>query len=273
MEIGYIYELVFPNNKKYIGQTVNYKRRFLEYISHFTSGRLESKQPKLYKAINKYGWNNIIKNIVIELKADSLENLQQLMNNEEIFYIIENNCIDNGYNICLGGNQGRLGVKTSDETKKRQRNAWTPELRKKLSDKYKGRRVGNAVNIIAVLRYSLDGEFICEYDSISAAARDVGGHCSGISNVCYEKLKYSCNSIWKFKKSNNYPKIIEKIGIVKKQSIQKQVLQFSKSEEFIREYKNLKEASFETGISKSSLSNNCLGKTKSSGGFIWKYKN
>ncbi len=54
MEKGFIYELVFPNDKKYIGQTIDYNRRCLEYQSNFNTGRLKLKQPKLYNAINKY---------------------------------------------------------------------------------------------------------------------------------------------------------------------------------------------------------------------------
>lgn len=50
------------------------------------------------------------------------------------------------------------------------------------------------------------------------------------------------------------------------------VLQFSKDGEFIAEYPSIREASRQTGCDNSSIIKCCKGKLKSSGGFIWKYK-
>lgn len=52
----------------------------------------------------------------------------------------------------------------------------------------------------------------------------------------------------------------------------KQVLQFSKDEKFIAEYPSTHEASRHTGCDNSNISKCCKGKYKSTGGFIWKYK-
>ena len=53
---------------------------------------------------------------------------------------------------------------------------------------------------------------------------------------------------------------------------QTQVLQYSKSGEFIAEYPSIKEAEKQTGCYQGSICNCCKGKRKSAGGFIWKYK-
>ena len=52
----------------------------------------------------------------------------------------------------------------------------------------------------------------------------------------------------------------------------KPVLQFSKSGEFISEYPSTMEAERKTGCYHTNISACCKGKYKSTGGFIWKYK-
>lgn len=53
----------------------------------------------------------------------------------------------------------------------------------------------------------------------------------------------------------------------------KQVLQLTKSGEFVTEYPSICEASRFTELDKSHISKCCRGIKKSFGGFIWKYKN
>ena len=52
----------------------------------------------------------------------------------------------------------------------------------------------------------------------------------------------------------------------------KSVVQYSKEGEFIAEYNSVMEASRQTGCDNSSISKCCNGTRKSTGGFIWKYK-
>lgn len=49
-------------------------------------------------------------------------------------------------------------------------------------------------------------------------------------------------------------------------------IQYSLSGKFIKEYRSIKEAERETGISHHTISRACRGKLKTSGGYIWKYK-
>ena len=53
---------------------------------------------------------------------------------------------------------------------------------------------------------------------------------------------------------------------------QKSVLQFSKNGEFIAEYQSIIEAERQTGCHQSLICECCKGKRKSTGGYIWKYK-
>ena len=51
------------------------------------------------------------------------------------------------------------------------------------------------------------------------------------------------------------------------------VIQYSKSGEFIAEYYSLKEASRQTGCNLGHICSCCRGERKSTGGYLWKYKN
>lgn len=53
----------------------------------------------------------------------------------------------------------------------------------------------------------------------------------------------------------------------------KSVLQFTKDGEFVKEYPSTIEAERQTKIPIGNISNCCLGKRHSAGGFVWKYKN
>ncbi len=53
----------------------------------------------------------------------------------------------------------------------------------------------------------------------------------------------------------------------------KPVAQFTKNGEFVRNYKSITEASSTTGISYSGISNCCRGVQKTSGGYVWIYRN
>lgn len=50
------------------------------------------------------------------------------------------------------------------------------------------------------------------------------------------------------------------------------VLQYNSKGKFIKEYKSISEASRQTKINKTSISNCCNGKTKMAGNFVWKHK-
>lgn len=71
--------------------------------------RLQCKrQPKLYNALKKYGWNNFLAE-VIDTTPQNQEQLDEL----EIFYTTKFDSMNNGYNCDPGGRGG----KKSDETK------------------------------------------------------------------------------------------------------------------------------------------------------------
>ena len=58
----------------------------------------------------------------------------------------------------------------------------------------------------------------------------------------------------------------------KKDSQEKPVIQYSKSGEFIKEYKNPAEAARSVGCDVYLLTRCCRRETKSTGGYMWRYK-
>lgn len=93
------------NNKVYIGQTLNPKKRW-EYNGVHYKG-----SPKFYNAIQKYGWDNF-EHIILK------ENLTlEEANYFEKYYIEKYNSVNNGYNIRAGGENG----------------SWPEDIRQKIS--------------------------------------------------------------------------------------------------------------------------------------------
>ena len=102
-----LYIHIFPNNKVYVGITQQ------KPTKRWQNGKGYVEQDYIYKAILKYGWNNIQHQILHENL--SLEEACEL----EKYYITtvyHSNDRNFGYNIDLGGTSGN---KMSEETRKK----------------------------------------------------------------------------------------------------------------------------------------------------------
>ena len=73
-----------------------------------------------------------------------------------------------------------------------------------------------------------------------------------------------------FQKNFKHNYWIGKFG--KEHNCSKSVLQYDMNENLINEWDSITNASRETNINYYSISNNCRGKQKQAGGFIWKFK-
>jgi group I intron endonuclease len=104
MKITGIYKITSPNNKVYIGQSIDCIKRESYYK------RLACKnQTRLFNSIKKYGW--IKHKFEILCQCNRIE-----LNNLEIYYIVLFQCFNNKYGLNLkSGGEG--GGKHTDETK------------------------------------------------------------------------------------------------------------------------------------------------------------
>lgn len=111
------------NNKKYIGQSTDYMRRYKKHIYNAENWV----QKRLYDSIRKYGSENFEISIICECKDKNDMNLK------EVYYIKEYDTLHpNGYNMSDGGEGGYTLSKWSDEDKK--------ELYKRQSESRKGQK-------------------------------------------------------------------------------------------------------------------------------------
>lgn len=108
---GFIYMIKNKsNNKIYIGQTTrNLIKRMYEYKSAFNRNLSNNKY--LLNSFNKYGFDNFEFSVI-----DTAINIDEL-NEKEIFYIKKYNSIDKkiGYNIELGGRNAIPGIETLEK--------------------------------------------------------------------------------------------------------------------------------------------------------------
>lgn len=114
-----------------------------------------------------------------------------------------------------------------------------------------------------VSQYDLQGNFIRSFDSIKEASLN-GFNEGNIQDCCVGRLKSSKGFIWRYLEDSQPVEY-------KKKNV-KSVLQFSISGEFIKEWDSIAMVSKELKIGGNSIVTCCKGKYKSSGGFIWKYK-
>lgn len=103
---GVIYKITNPNNRIYIGCTIDFKRRLSEYRRLSMAGQI-----KLYNSLVKYGFDNHIFEIIEECNED-------IFHEREIYWIKHFNCIKEGLNIRLGNRTGALMESTKQKISK-----------------------------------------------------------------------------------------------------------------------------------------------------------
>ena len=97
----YIYKITNKiNNKCYIGQTSDYKRRFQE---HKMKGYGNENNKLLYYAFDKYGIDNFTFEII--------EDKTPLYNEREKYWIKYYDSFENGYNMTEGGDEPPLNIR------------------------------------------------------------------------------------------------------------------------------------------------------------------
>lgn len=258
-----VYVHVFPNGKKYVGITKKDPK------TRWAGGEGYKTQP-VYKAILKYGWDNI-HHVVI---ATGL--LKHEAENMEVELIKKyNSILPNGYNSESGGS---VNFTVSEEAKQKLREAHlgkkaSIETRKKMSVARKGRK--------AVRLFGKDNP-------------NYGNHkLAGKNNPFYGKT-HSEESLAKMRSSSTGKKASDETrrkmseshkGLLSgeknpmygvtgsKHHAAKSVEQYTKDGAFVRRWGAIADIERELGIAHNSVSRCCKGKLKSCGGFIWRYSN
>lgn len=100
------------NNKCYIGQAINIKKRLLHHLSNLNTMKYDA---PIYKSIHKYGIENFSIKILYTTDNKNFTEVKKQLDLLEKKYIIKYNSYGStGYNQTLGGDAGILGYKFTD---------------------------------------------------------------------------------------------------------------------------------------------------------------
>jgi hypothetical protein len=127
---------------------------------------------------------------------------------------------------------------------------------------------GGCTYLKSVYQYSEDGIFLKKYNSVNEVANIYKVNADIISKAIDQRGKKSYHSTYLFSSEEKVNSFVFKE--TKKDNIP--IIQFSSTNDFIKEYKSQKEASIATKIFQPNI-NHCLKKRRNhAGGFCWKYK-
>lgn len=247
---GVIYKYTFPNGKVYIGQTINPRSRMVQHLSKSTGPR----NVGFWRAYKKYG--SFEYEELEKISAPDEYALRDRLNLLEQQYIEEyhSNNRNYGYNLTSGGK----AFVVNDEGRQHMSEARTDKM--------------------PVLQYTLDGDFIQEYESTTAAAKAIHSHAGSIYACCVgearSKVKRHKVQIVKgytFRFKRDYPDAPKHIN-VQLTSIKKKVLQFTLSGHFVREWDSIVEAEEAMAVAKPGIRSCCYGTYRQSCGYMWRFR-
>lgn len=220
--MAYIYKITNTvNSKVYVGQThnaLNERWRAHKYYSKFSTA-------PLYRAMRKHGIDKFHIEIIEECKQSEL-------NDREIYWIKQYNSYGNtGYNATRGGkghwkyeedyvralwDAGSNLTKIHKETKickntiKKILGDYKPYIEQK-EERYRIASSDKTYESKPVKQYSMDGEYLETYKSISEASRITGIDKSTIMRVCKRRSVYAGNYQWRYKDdTDDVGKVVKK---------------------------------------------------------------
>ena len=204
-----VYKHTFPNGKIYIGIT-KFKPEY-----RWNKGKGYDRQSYMYKAIQKYGWDNITHRIIVD--GVSKECACQL--EKDLIAKYKTNDRRFGYNNSTGGENPGTGVKKVISLETRIKISDTQKGRKLTDDWIKNiivgrkdykhsdetkRKISDATKI-PILQYSLDNDLICEYESILEASINTNIPKQNICKCCkgYRQTAGGYKWVYKVKGSSH----------------------------------------------------------------------
>ena len=256
---GYIYKIISPTNRIYVGKTKNLTDRKSAYKNLHCKG-----QKLLYNSFKKYGFENHKMEIIIEGEYSDDE-----LYGFEIYYIGFYNSYhklnDLGLNLTLGG-EGWRGGKHSDATKekisKSKKGKPLTEAQIKQHQSMVGKKLVKDKDWIKrnsesikkpILQYNLEGVFIREWNSAKDVEDELGFCRKNISANLRGKSQIAYGFIWRYLKE---VKPIEYIN--NNRGIKRKIIDISTN--II--YESIKEASEKLNLNAGTLANKLRGAIK-----------
>ena len=274
--MAYIYKISNDfDNKIYIGKTTrNVATRFEEHFKKTSGCNSYIDNDMAKKGIEHFSYE-----IIEECSIDDMNEREKYWISYYHSYIKDPLC-QGGYNLTPGGD----GRSLSDEQLFNIRQLWeqgliAAEISRELNisqstifhrisqyedfDFEENKIKSNKWCWKAISQYTIDGEYIKDYDSIAQAAREMKISNSGEIHQAINKHTICHGYRWTYKNE----KLIIKTN-------KKQVAQIDiKTGKIIKIYEGAREAGRETGFDYTGIIKTCNGKQKTSRGYIWRYIN
>lgn len=266
--MGFIYRITNTvTNKYYIGETIQDEpeKRWKQHINKIKN---DKGCPALRDAIKKYGLDKFKFELIIICFDEDRHKYERE-------YITKYNCqVPNGYNILPGGQVGesRLGIKHTEEAKKKMSDAvkkyraLNPNYYESFRDKHTDSM--KKIDLSGAVKNSEKWRKAVEEGRIGGNAHKNGK----ISEETKEKIR---ESVLKFYNKDgiigDHNNNIEKHREAMAKAKGRKVAQYTKDNDFIKEYNSINEAGRLSEAKASNIQRVLSGFTKTAGGYIWKY--
>lgn len=267
-----VYCHITPNGKRYIGITKQ------EPSKRWLNGKGYYQNKHFYRAIEKYGWNNIEHIIIIK----NLTQTEACENEKKFILKYKTNNPKYGYNLTSGG---ETGYQLTDESK---RNLSKAHKKLNKDGRNSKRNIGKAsATAKTIYQYTLQGILLAEYGSVSEAARTfaISGKAKSfntarimIMNAANHRslningYKTTVQSAYGYKWS--YAKELSSNGSVEikvRNSQTRSISQYSKRGKYIKTYSSIKEAADVLGVTQAHITQCARGQRISAHGYLWAY--
>ena len=232
------------NDKSYVGQSINIENRWTHHKSELNNNRHINDY--LQNAWNKYGEDNFSFIVIEECKESEL-------NEKEIYYINKYNSMNNGYNLCEGGN-GIRGYRHTKEEIEKMRMIQNPKT---------------------VLQIDSQLNIVNKWHGTSHISKELGYSKRNIDLCC--KMEYGHNTAYGYYWFYEDDYINDKINwdyYLSEQKIiydGKKVVQKDLNGNIISTFISIMDAHRKTKINRQSIQYCLQGKQKYAKGFIFEY--
>lgn len=241
MENYTVYMHITPSGKRYIGITSKTaEERWRKGFGYY--------KQVFYKAIKKYGWNNIKHEILYTglTKEEACKKEQILIRK------FKTTNVKFGYNRSIGGEMSALGNRFDFDTLE-------------------------AISI-PIIQYKTNGEFLKEWIGAMFVERELNYSHPSIAKCCKGKVKTAYGFIWKYKKDviSEMVSCGANVGVkyykLKIPKNNKRIFQFTLDGEFVKAFNNVMEACRNSKNNRH-ISDVCNRKLAQTSGYIWRREN
>ena len=125
-------------------------------------------------------------------------------------------------------------------------------------------------NRIAIHRYSMDGEFIQEYESLTLAGLLTNTDPTSITLCCKGEYKSVADSIWRYAWEELTKEHLEWCNKPQGRG-EKEVNQYLRDGTYICTYDSIGDAHLKTGVPRCSIGACCRGEYKTAGNYLWRF--